>query len=182
MLEAFYVQRGKKKYACTGTSVYQPGGKCPKTVNEYLGVLDEEAGKIIPKKNRGSTDKILDDDSLIGRRSGGSYVLLSIAERIGLCEDLFRHTPQRSRSSPVPSRRRLLEVCYHPPRTRSTAVSGTHKPKKRATSALELSKRPSKPGFVRYSLTQAMVPIGTDLLVFGSRTNVLGRNSFVVTD
>ena len=43
-----------------------------------------------------------------------------------------------------------------------------------------LSKTSSKPNFVKYSLTQAMVPIGTDLLLFGSRTNVLSRNCFVV--
>lgn len=86
--EVLYVRRGKK-YAYASASVYQPGGKYPNAVNECLGVLDEETGKIIPKKNGGSADKILDDDSLIGRRSGGSYVLLNIAERIGLRGDLF---------------------------------------------------------------------------------------------
>lgn len=90
MPEVFYVQRGKKKYAYTSTSVYDPGSKYPKTVNEYLGVLDEATGKIIPKKNRMSADKILDDATLTGRRFGGSYVLLDVAERIGLREDLFR--------------------------------------------------------------------------------------------
>lgn len=44
-----------------------------------------------------------------------------------------------------------------------------------------LSKISSKPNFVKYSLTQAMVPIGTDLLLFGSRTNVLSRKCFCVT-
>src|SRR5574344_670992 len=44
-----------------------------------------------------------------------------------------------------------------------------------------LSKTSSKPNFVKYSLTQAMVPIGTDLLSFGSRTNVLSRKCFCVT-
>jgi hypothetical protein len=90
MPEVFYVQRGKKKYAYTSTSVYEPGKKYPKTVNEYLGILDEETGKIIPKKNRSAGQKILDDDTLTGRRFGGSYLLLDIAERIGLREDLFR--------------------------------------------------------------------------------------------
>jgi len=90
MPEVFYVQRGNRKYAYTSTSVYKPGSKYPKTVNEYLGVLDEETGKIIPKKNRVSDEKILDDDTLTGRRFGGSYALLDVAERIGLREDLFR--------------------------------------------------------------------------------------------
>ena len=90
MPEVFFVQRGKKKYAYTSTSVYEPGKKYPKTVNEYLGVLDEETGKIVPKKNRHNADKLLDDDTLAGRRFGGSYLLLGIAERIGLREDLFR--------------------------------------------------------------------------------------------
>lgn len=89
MPEVFYVQRGKKKYAYTSTSVYEPGSKYPKTVNEYLGVLDESTGKVIPKKSRSSADNLLDDDSLTGRRFGGSYLLLDIAEQIGLREDLF---------------------------------------------------------------------------------------------
>src|SRR5574344_275845 len=46
---------------------------------------------------------------------------------------------------------------------------------------LAFPKTSSKPNFVKYSLTQAMVPIGTDLLLFGSRTNVLSRKCFCVT-
>ena len=90
MPEVLYVQRGKKKYAYTSTTVYEPGSEYPKTVNECLGVLDGVTGKIIPKKNRMSADKILDDATPTGRRFGGSYVLLDVAERIELREDLFR--------------------------------------------------------------------------------------------
>ena len=90
MPEIYYVQRGKKKYAYKSTSVYQPGSKYPKTVNEYLGVLDEETGKIIPKKNRASSDNFFDSETVLGKRLGGSWLLLNLAERIGLREDLFR--------------------------------------------------------------------------------------------
>ena len=80
----FYVQRGKRKYAYTSTSVYEPGSKYPKTVNEYLGVLDEDTGKIIPKKNRAADEKSLNGDGISGKRLGGSWFLLNLAERIGL--------------------------------------------------------------------------------------------------
>ena len=70
--------------------MYQPGSKYPKTVNEYLGVLDEETGKIIPKKNRASGDDFFDSETVSGKRLGGSWLLLNLAERIGLREDLFR--------------------------------------------------------------------------------------------
>lgn len=89
MPKVFYVQRGKRKYAYTSTSVYEPGSKYPKTVNEYLGVLDEDTGKIIPKKNRAVDEKSLDGDGISGKRLGGSWFLLNLAERIGLREDLF---------------------------------------------------------------------------------------------
>lgn len=90
MPETYFVQRGNRKYAYRSTSVYEPGSKYPKTVNEYIGVLDEGTGKIIPKKNRATADKFLDDDSLAGKRLGGSWFLLRLAEKIGLRDDLFR--------------------------------------------------------------------------------------------
>ena len=90
MPEIYYVQRVNRKYAYKSTSVYRPGSRYPKTVNEYIGVLDEETGKIIPKKNRIAADESLDDDSLLGKRLGGSWFLLKLAEKIGLREDLFR--------------------------------------------------------------------------------------------
>lgn len=89
MSEIYYVQRGNRKYAYKSTSIYVPGSKYPKTVNEYLGVLDETSGKIIPKKNRVSADNFLESDDLMGKRFGGAHLLKSISERIGLREDLF---------------------------------------------------------------------------------------------
>jgi transposase len=89
MPEIFYVQRGNRKYAYTSTSVYQPGNKYPKTVNEYLGVLDESTGKIIPKKKMVPNEKLSGGDDLKGRRFGGSYLIMNVAEDIGLREDLF---------------------------------------------------------------------------------------------
>jgi len=89
MPEIYYVQRGNRKYAYRSTSVYEPGSKYPKTVNEYIGILDEESGKIIPKKNRVRADSFLSDEDITGKRFGGSHMLKSISERIGLREDLF---------------------------------------------------------------------------------------------
>jgi len=107
----------------TSTSVYEPGKKYSKTVNEYLGVLDEDARKIIPKKNRYGAQKILNDDTLTGRRFGGSYLLLDIVERIGLREDLFRSFgPDVERISPAPSRRHCWDSRSRPQRTRWTAA------------------------------------------------------------
>ena len=47
---------------------------------------------------------------------------------------------------------------------------------------LESLKTRSNPNFPRYSLMQAIVPIGNDLFLFDSRTNVLSRKCFVVTN
>ncbi len=89
MAEIFYVQRGKKKYAYRSTSKYEPGKKYPVTVNEYIGVLNEETGEIIPKKSRMTQPNLFEMKELCCRRFGGSYALLNVAENISLREDLF---------------------------------------------------------------------------------------------
>ena len=89
MAEIFYVQRGKKRYAYRSTSRYEPGKKYPVTVNEYLGVLNEETGEIIPKKSRMPQSNLFEMKELRCRRFGGSYALLNVAESISLREDLF---------------------------------------------------------------------------------------------
>jgi hypothetical protein len=54
------------------TSLHQPDGKYLRTVNEYLGALDEETGIIIPKKSKAETDRFLDDDCRSGKGLDGS--------------------------------------------------------------------------------------------------------------
>jgi len=50
MPETYFVQRGNRKYAYRSTSVYEPGSKYPKTVNEYIGVLDEGTETLFRRK------------------------------------------------------------------------------------------------------------------------------------
>ena len=48
----FYMERNGQKYAYESTSVRVPGRKNPKTIKTYLGKVDPETGKIIPKETR----------------------------------------------------------------------------------------------------------------------------------
>ena len=48
----FYMERNGQKYAYESTSVRVPGRKNPKTIKTYLGRVDPETGKIIPKESR----------------------------------------------------------------------------------------------------------------------------------
>lgn len=48
----FYMERNGQKYAYESTSVRVPGKKNPKTIKTYLGKVDPETGKIIPKESR----------------------------------------------------------------------------------------------------------------------------------
>lgn len=48
----FYMERNGQRYAYESTSVRVPGRKNPKTIKTYLGRVDPETGKIIPKDPR----------------------------------------------------------------------------------------------------------------------------------
>lgn len=48
----FYIERNGQKYAYESTSMRVPGKKNPKTIKTYLGKVDPETGKIIPKESR----------------------------------------------------------------------------------------------------------------------------------
>ena len=48
----FYMERNGQKYAYESTSIRVPGRKNPKTIKTYLGKVDPETGKIIPKEPR----------------------------------------------------------------------------------------------------------------------------------
>jgi len=89
MPEIYHVERNGKRYAYRSTSRYEPGTKYPVTVNEYLGRVDMETGRIIPKKNRTVGASFIDEAALRSRRFGGSYALVGLAEGIGLRDDLY---------------------------------------------------------------------------------------------
>lgn len=48
----FYMERNGQKYAYESTSIREPGRKNPKTIKTYIGKVDPETGKIIPKVSR----------------------------------------------------------------------------------------------------------------------------------
>ena len=48
----FYMERNGQKYAYESVSVRVPGKKNPKTIKTYLGRVDPDTGKIIPKDSR----------------------------------------------------------------------------------------------------------------------------------
>jgi len=87
MSDIYFVERNGKRYAYKSTSRYEPGKKYPVTVNEYVGRVDEATGEIIPKKERVRT--ALDHENMRMLRFGGSYVLLEMAEKMGLRDDLI---------------------------------------------------------------------------------------------
>jgi len=89
MPEIYYVERGGRRYAYKSSSVYEPGSKYPRTVNEYIGRIDEETGKIIPKKTKAVEPKLSDWAGLKAKRHGASHALFEIAKECGLREDLF---------------------------------------------------------------------------------------------
>jgi len=85
----FFVQRGNKKYAYKSTSKYVKGQKYPKTVNEYVGILNEDTGEIIPKRKKLTSVTDIESDNLRCKKYGAAYLLKEIAENNGLREDLF---------------------------------------------------------------------------------------------
>jgi transposase len=79
----FYLERNGQKYAYEATSRRIPGRKNPKTENIYLGKVDPETGKIIPKKS-------IKRPSEEHAKHYGSVLLLDfIQKEMGILEDLF---------------------------------------------------------------------------------------------
>ena len=78
----FYMERNGQKYAYESTSVRVPGKKNPKTIKTYLGKVDAETGKIIPKESRERPKEEY------AKFYGTVQALDSIQKEMGLYEDL----------------------------------------------------------------------------------------------
>jgi transposase len=78
----FYMERNGQKYAYESTSVRVPGKKNPKTLKTYLGRVDPETGKIIPKESRKRPEEEY------AKFYGTVQALDGIQKKIGLFEDL----------------------------------------------------------------------------------------------
>ncbi len=78
----FYMERNGQKYAYESTSVRVPGKKNPKTIKTYLGKVDPETGKIIPKDSRKRPEEEY------AKFYGTVQALDGIQKKIGLFEDL----------------------------------------------------------------------------------------------
>lgn len=85
----YYQQKDGKTYAYRSTSRRVPGKKNPVSTNEYLGVVDPETGKIIPKKVKApsSADVCKSDDGETYALRYGSVVFLDAVQRSLHIED-----------------------------------------------------------------------------------------------
>lgn len=82
-----YIERNGRKYAYTCTSRRVPGKNNPVSKMTYLGVVDPESGEILPKKSR-TPEPICDSDEVDMKRLGDALLVMSVAERLGIPEDL----------------------------------------------------------------------------------------------
>lgn len=83
-----YETRDGRTYAYTSTSKRLPGRKNPVSSKEYLGVVDPETGVItekVPRRSRIGNTQLEGADV---RSYGDSLILFTIAERLGIPEDL----------------------------------------------------------------------------------------------
>ena len=78
----FYMERNGQKYAYESTSVRVPGRKNPKTVKTYLGKVDPETGRIIPKESRSRPKEEY------AKHYGSVRFLDGIQKSMGIFEDL----------------------------------------------------------------------------------------------
>jgi len=78
----FYMERNGQKYAYESTSVRVPGKKNPKTIKTYLGKVDPETGKIIPKESRSRPKEEY------AKFYGSVNFLDGIQKEMGIYEDL----------------------------------------------------------------------------------------------
>ncbi len=78
----FYMERNGQKYAYESTSVRVPGRKNPKTIKTYLGKVDPETGRIIPKESRSRPKEEY------AKHYGSVRFLDGIQKGMGIFEDL----------------------------------------------------------------------------------------------
>lgn len=83
----YYVERNGVKYAYESTSRRVPGRKNPVTDKVYLGKVDPETGKIIPKEPRVKPE----EEHVL--RYGAVTVLDGVQDGIGLLSDLEESFP-----------------------------------------------------------------------------------------
>ena len=79
----FYLERNGQRYAYEATSRRVPGKKNPVTDNVYLGKVDAETGKIIPKR---SAKRPAEE---YAKHYGAVAVLDAVQKELGLLDDLF---------------------------------------------------------------------------------------------
>jgi len=82
MSSIFFMERNGQKYAYESRSVRVPGKKNPKTVKTYLGKVDPETGKIIPKETRTRPKEEY------AKFYGTAQALDGIQKQMGLFDDL----------------------------------------------------------------------------------------------
>jgi transposase len=78
----YYIERNGNRYAYESTSRRVPGKKNPVTDKVYLGRVDPETGKIIPKE---STARPAEEHA---KHYGSAAVLDAVQKKLGLSEDL----------------------------------------------------------------------------------------------
>jgi len=88
----YYMERNGRRYAYEATSKRVPGKKNPVTKSVYLGRVDLETGKIIPKQSRRRPEEEH------AKEYGAVAVLDAIQREMGLLEDLDEAFPGLSRN------------------------------------------------------------------------------------
>lgn len=81
-MKIIYEEHNGRRYAYRATSRRVPGVKNPVSEKEYLGVVDPDTGRLIPKKG---TEGILDMDGRYGMKDYGSVLIIrKVLEDLGL--------------------------------------------------------------------------------------------------
>lgn len=91
-----YIERNGRRYAYTCTSRRTPGRKNPVSEMTYLGVVDPVSGEIIPKKSR-TPEPVPVPDEVNMKSFGDALIVTTIAERLGIIEDLKTAFGERHR-------------------------------------------------------------------------------------
>ena len=82
-----YENRNGRMYAYTSTSKRMPGRKNPVSVKEYIGVVDPVSGTVIEKRPRSASKEVMLDGITV-KNHGDVVLALTMAERIGVVDDL----------------------------------------------------------------------------------------------
>ena len=91
-----YIERNGRRYAYTCTSRRIPGRKNPVSEMTYIGVVDPDTGEIVPKKSR-IPKPVPVPDEVDMKSFGDALLVMTIAERLGIIEDLETAFGERHR-------------------------------------------------------------------------------------